>query len=218
MTSTVTCHASPAPPLRELRAMADIVVHWRDLPDGLRGVADGLSRIWLAHDLTQAERRSTLTHELVHIREGHRGCQPPVVERWVRFAAAMYLLPDVRSYCDALVFHHGHTEVAAENLWVDEATVWARSDPRHMHPAGKAYLSPAGGHRGSELGMKKTIGEQLDELDSRLADDEISVKEHAELRADLLASIDKKLPKWPFVAAGVVAAVGLVAAGAGSQQ
>ena len=37
----------------------------------------GATVIWLDPRMTQAERRCALTHELVHLEHGHRGCQPP---------------------------------------------------------------------------------------------------------------------------------------------
>ena len=82
----------------------------------------------------------TLAHELIHVRRGHRGCQPPAVERAVRHAAARWLLPDIHRVMDEVVFYRGDLELAAEALWVDRATVEARLDPRHTHPAEKAII------------------------------------------------------------------------------
>lgn len=113
-------------PWRTLRALPRITLVWADLPTGVRGLTDGHSRIWLHRRLLQRERRAALAHELVHIERGHRGCQPPSIERAVRQAVARWLLPDLRAVCDELVFYAGHLELVAEALWVDRVTVEAR--------------------------------------------------------------------------------------------
>lgn len=62
------------------------------LPDGLSGLTDGRSRIWLDKRLDAIERRCALMHELVHIGHGHTGCQGPRVERRVRHGSARRLI------------------------------------------------------------------------------------------------------------------------------
>lgn len=53
--------------------------------------------------------------------------------------AAQELLPDVRVIADALAWAQWDLEAAAEELWVDEDTLWVRL--RHMnHPAERAYM------------------------------------------------------------------------------
>lgn len=127
-------------PWRDLAALTHVVVHWRDLHTGTWGATNGLDRIWLDKRLLQVERRCTLAHELEHIRRGHRGCQPPVVEQRVAHAAARYLLPDPHQVADALVWAGGCVDEAADELWVDPPTLEARLDPRHLHPAEKAII------------------------------------------------------------------------------
>lgn len=110
-------------PWRTLRERSDIVVHWADLPRGLLGVTDGVS-VWLARDQLQAERRCTLTHELIHIELDHHGCQPRAVERAVAIEAARRLVP-IDDLCRVAVWARS-TEEAAEELWVDVDTLLTR--------------------------------------------------------------------------------------------
>ena len=58
----------------------------------LAGCSDG-TRIWLDTRLTADEARTTLTHELVHLRRGHAGPQAPAVEAGVREETARLLVP-----------------------------------------------------------------------------------------------------------------------------
>lgn len=51
--------------LRDYHPRVDII--WQHLPDGVAGYWDGGSHIFLDPRLTQAARRSTLAHELVHV-------------------------------------------------------------------------------------------------------------------------------------------------------
>lgn len=76
----------------------------------------------------------------MHVRRGHHGCQPETIERQVRHAAARWLLPDIHHVMDEVIFYRGDLELVAEDLWVDRATVEARLDPRHTHPAEKAII------------------------------------------------------------------------------
>lgn len=87
--------------------------------------------------LLQAERRSALTHELVHI---DRGRFPAWAtgreERHVDAAAARYLI-DIRDLGEALAWSSDPHEVADE-LWVDVPTLEARLG--HLHPSERHYL------------------------------------------------------------------------------
>jgi len=134
--------------------MPHIDLVWTDeLPATVRGATDGHSTIWMAKGLVQRERRSTLAHELAHIRRGHRGCQPPAIEDAVRAHAARWLLPDIVQVADGIVWAQGHLEASAEELWVDQATLRARIDPRWLHPAELAYLR----RRVAELGHRVVV-------------------------------------------------------------
>ena len=63
------------------------------LPAFLQGCTDGRV-IYLDDRLTEREKRCALTHELVHMDMGHDECQPPAVERVVRHATALLLIPE----------------------------------------------------------------------------------------------------------------------------
>lgn len=128
-------------PWRELRALAHIVLSWRDdLPDYLQGATDG-ERIWMRSDLLQVERPCVLAHELEHVRRRHRTCQPESVERVVRHYAARFLLPDHRLIGDALAWSRGHVGEAADVLWVTTDVLYDRLDAHHLHPAERAIIA-----------------------------------------------------------------------------
>ena len=142
-------------PWRELAGMPHIDVVWTDqLPVTVRAATDGHSTIWMSDGLVQRERRSSLAHELEHIRRGHRGCQSPAVEDHVRAHAARRLLPDITDVADGLVWAQGVLDVAAEELWVDTATVRARIDVRWLHPAERAYLRRRIGEAGQQVTIR----------------------------------------------------------------
>lgn len=127
-------------PWLELRGMPHIELLWAtDLPPDVRAATDGIARIWIRKLPLQRQRRSALVHELEHYRAGHRGCQPPKVERHVRAMAARWLLPDIRRVMDDVVFHGGINDPAADGLWVDLTTLRARFDDRHISPREIAY-------------------------------------------------------------------------------
>lgn len=131
----------PTPhPWRDLRRLAHVAVHFGELRPGVWGSTDGDHRIWLDRRLGQVERRCTLAHELEHLRRGHDGCQDETTERAVHAAAARYLLPDPRVIADALVWARGDVTAAADELWVDEPTLRARLDPRHLCPVERAII------------------------------------------------------------------------------
>lgn len=84
--------------------------------------------IWLDSRLSQAGRRSTLTHELIHLERGDAaGCtswhdrhQEQLVDR----VAARRLI-GMAELVDALLWSQDERELA-DTLWVDVATVKAR--------------------------------------------------------------------------------------------
>lgn len=84
-------------PWRALRSLLTVNLIWTDLfPAGVLGATDG-TRIWMIPRQLQAERRCTLTYELVHIERGHVGCQPPAIEAAVHAEVARRLIPSIPS-------------------------------------------------------------------------------------------------------------------------
>lgn len=84
--------------------------------------------IWIGTGLTQAERRSTLAHELVHAARGDTACctgwHEGKQERRVSEIAARRLIPLTR-LVEALLWSMDELELA-EELWVDVDTVRSR--------------------------------------------------------------------------------------------
>lgn len=126
-------------PWRELRKRPHLTLHIGGLTGRRWGAIAG-DTIWIRTGLLQVERRCTLAHELEHHKRGHDGCQPEAVERAVRHAAARYLAPSPHAVADALVWAGGHLGTAADELWLDVATMAARLDGRHLHPAERAII------------------------------------------------------------------------------
>ena len=84
---------------------------------------DGSENIWILDGLTVAERRCTLTHELIHLERGDTGHQSDKVERLVERDAARRLIP----FDNLLEADWGQSlEKIADDLWVDEATLEVR--------------------------------------------------------------------------------------------
>lgn len=103
-------------PWRRLRALSHVVVEWARPHPTAPGATDGRSRIWIDPHMTQVERRCVLTHELVHLEHGHRGCQPPAVERRVRAETARRLIADEDLHAAACWARS--LEELADELWV----------------------------------------------------------------------------------------------------
>lgn len=91
---------------------------------GVLGLTDGRRQIYLHPHQSQAQRRSTLAHELAHIELGHLlGCTPHE-EREASALAAGWLVPLDR-LVDAARWARSVEELADE-LWVDVDTVLTR--------------------------------------------------------------------------------------------
>lgn len=106
----------------------EIIVSTRhELPGTMMGYRRG-NRIWLCSSLNQAERRSTLTHELHHLVRGpvprHTRHATMREERIVSDLAARQLIP-LPKLVDALRWTRNEHELADE-LWVDRPTVRCR--------------------------------------------------------------------------------------------
>ena len=102
------------------------IVCKHELPRGVRGLLRG-DTIWLCKTLTQAERRSTLTHELLHV---SRGIAPPQLqareERRVDELAARRLI-SLNDMLRGLQSAQDDRELA-EALWTDVHTVRVRRE------------------------------------------------------------------------------------------
>ena len=123
-------------PWRALRGLPHITLRWSAAVT--RGRVDGHT-ITLHPLLTQAERRSTLAHELVHV---ERGQPPPHLvareEQLVEEIASRRLV-DLDDLADAIVWHDGHAhDDMADDLWVDRAMLLARI--RSLDPDERAYI------------------------------------------------------------------------------
>lgn len=129
-------------PWRRLRDLADWTLHWARLPHGLLGYVDFDSQtVTLDERLTQAERRCTIDHEVEHVHRGRVRMDHlrPREEHAIDRIVAHRLLPDVRLIADALVWAEWDLELAAEELWVDRATLECRLATM-THPAEGAYM------------------------------------------------------------------------------
>lgn len=106
--------------------MRDLGPSWKlkwsdDLPAGRLGLTNFKARtITLRPDLTFEERRCTITHEVEHALRGPcRRSEYLREELEVDRISARHLLPSIRDLTDAMIYHHGQYELAAEDLWVD---------------------------------------------------------------------------------------------------
>lgn len=131
-------------PWQHLAHLTHLTVRWSrddaELDGALGWFYVDTDEIVLDARQTQAERRSTLTHELVHAERGDGPCGSVVLdarqELVVSRAAARRLIP-LRALGEALVWSRDPDEVADE-LWVDVETLRVRM--AHLHPAERAYL------------------------------------------------------------------------------
>lgn len=124
-------------PWRRLRELVDVTLGWHD--GGYAGwCRHSTQEVSLRRGMTQAERRSTICHEVVHL---ERGPAPKGYGRQDELAvskeAARRLIPNVRALGEALAWACCPEE-AADELWVDVGTLRTRLN--HLHPAERAYL------------------------------------------------------------------------------
>lgn len=124
-------------PWRRFRGLAHITLLWHDGGDA--GVTDfGDSTVSLRRGMTQAERRTTVLHECLHV---ERGPVPVGLatreELRVERETARLLLPDIKVVGDALAWARDLAE-AADELWVDEQLLRVRLE--HLHPSERGWL------------------------------------------------------------------------------
>lgn len=113
----------------------------RPLPPGQWGeTCWGTRTVTIDCRLGQAQRRSALTHELVHAMRGPAPDEPVLAAREESAVedAAARLLIDIHDLGEALAWAHDVDE-AADELWVDCETLLIRLE--HLHPAERAYLT-----------------------------------------------------------------------------
>jgi hypothetical protein len=102
------------------------VVRDKELPGRIWGLTDG-TRIWICRRLNQAQRRSTLAHEIGHLERGLPPTDPRGLareERLVSELAARRLIT-LQDLAAALKWSREPAELA-DALWVDADTVKAR--------------------------------------------------------------------------------------------
>lgn len=111
-------------PWRALRKLAHIDLIWTRLDVDVLALTDGRRRIWMDPRQSQAQRRSTIAHELAHIELGHvDGCTGRE-ERQARVLAATRLIR-LEHLAEALKWTRNVHELA-EELWVDVETLTDR--------------------------------------------------------------------------------------------
>ena len=126
-------------PWRALRTLTYVVVVWARPHPTAPAATDGATVIWLDPRMTQAERRCALTHELVHLEHGHRGCQPHAVEHAVRAETARRLV-SAEALLAAAPWALSLDELADE-LWVTPLVLADRLE--HLTAAERVLLEAA---------------------------------------------------------------------------
>ena len=92
--------------------------------------------------LTQAERRCTLTHEIVHIeRRGHEHVDPDVEERIVELETARRLITPLQLVDAFRWLRHPNLHDLADHLWVDQQTALCRME--NLEPSEIAAIDVA---------------------------------------------------------------------------
>lgn len=127
-------------PWRELRALNDWTLFFAALPEGVLGFTCWRTRsVTLCRGMSQAQRRSTIAHELEHIRTGpaHPDQVLQAKDELAADKASARRLVDLRALGEAMAWSEDVDEIADE-LWVDRETVLTRL--AHLHPAERAYL------------------------------------------------------------------------------
>lgn len=125
-------------PWQQLRDLTQVTVVTH--PSGAMGLCDHAAQtVSLRGDLTPEERRCTLLHELLHLRNGPQpyGLRAKEEEQ-VRRSTARVMLANLDALAEALAWAQSPAEAAAE-LGVDIHVL--RKRLRHLNPAERRYLS-----------------------------------------------------------------------------
>lgn len=137
----------PFHPWRSLRALPHIDLMWQDSDTEMGHFDFACQRVVMTKGMTQAERRCTITHELIHAERGP--CRPggEAREELIVDREAARRLIDIRKLGETLAWADCH-EDAAEELWVDVPTL--RTRMAALHPAERAYLKQRLAHLGDD--------------------------------------------------------------------
>lgn len=125
--------SSPWHPWRALRQRTDVRQLWEHEPGLLGSWCERTREIRLHPDLSQAERRCTLTHELIHAERGDTSCDESVHREAAR------RLIKIGPLLSAVAFYGEDWPAVAEELWVDEDTLRIRL--ASAHPSERGALS-----------------------------------------------------------------------------
>lgn len=117
----------PYHPWRALRALAGWTLHWHDLgdPDVLGRTDYDQRTVTLSPGMTQAQRRSTIAHEVAHVERGPVPGHMQAREEEAADATAAERLITAAALIEAARWARSVHELADE-LWVDEDTVECR--------------------------------------------------------------------------------------------
>lgn len=126
--------------------MPEVTLVWHEGGDAGWFDHDSLT-MSIRHGMTQAERRSTVRHELEHYKRGRVWAAWREREETACELAAARDLIDLHNLGEALAWTSAPAEIADE-LWVDVALLEMRM--RHLHPAERAYLRERLEHLGGE--------------------------------------------------------------------
>lgn len=124
--------SSPWHPWRALRQRPEIRQVWEHELGLLGSWCDRARVIRLHPGLSQAERRCTLTHELIHAERGDTSCDGSVHRE-----AARRLIP-LGALLHAVAFYGEDWPAVADELWVDLDTLQVRLTS--AHPAERGAL------------------------------------------------------------------------------
>lgn len=122
--------------------MPHLTLEFARLPDDEMGRWLPKQQTILLDDrLDQAERRCTLIHEIIHHLSGDHALNEPALsaaqERACRDQAARVLI-SLSALADAMRWSE-HAEEIADQLWVDEPTLWDRIE--NLTPEERDYLT-----------------------------------------------------------------------------
>lgn len=144
-------------PWGAFRALTEFTLNFGLLPDGKLGLTNFTDRtVTLAHGLSQAERRSTIAHEVEHILRGYPSCGAEREECLVELRAARKLI-GLHELGEAMAWS-SDLEVIADELWVDVEMLLTRLENLHMTE--KGYLQRRLAAVGHDVGHTGPIGEE----------------------------------------------------------